>query len=53
MTPKNLLLYSYCPLFPQFIVAEYQEIQSLAVSVVPISTLNEMEGGIAEALHSF
>ena len=41
VTPENLLLYSYGPLYPQFNVAEQQKIQSLAESVVHISRLNE------------
>ena len=46
VTTKNLLLYSYCPLYPQFNVAEWRKIQSLAASVVHISTLNEGRRGL-------
>ena len=53
VTPKNLLLHSYCSLYPRFNVAEQQKIYSLAASVAHISTLNEGRGGIGEALHSF
>ena len=45
LTPKNLLLYSYYPPYLQFNVAEQQEIQSHAASVVHISTLNEGKRG--------